>query len=88
MRVGEFALAFAQAGEVEAQRRDAVDRQALGDALCRAVVLAAGEAMREQREGIRLAERKIDQGRQSGAARAGELKPLGAHADAFRLAMS
>ena len=49
-RVGELALARAEPGEIEAQHRDAARRQAFGDALCRQHVLAAGEAMREQRE--------------------------------------
>ena len=69
MRVGEFAFAAAEAGEIEAQHGDAVDRQPLGDALGGEIVLAAGEAMREQREGRRLAERQVE--------RRGELLALG-----------
>ncbi len=51
MRIGEFAFAAAQPGEIETQHADAVHGQPLGDALGRQDVLAAGEAMREQREG-------------------------------------
>ena len=47
MRVGEFAFAAAEPGEIEAQHGDAVDRQPLGDALGGKVVLAAGETVRE-----------------------------------------
>ena len=52
--VGEFALARTDAGEVETQYRDAERRQRIGDALRRHHVLAAGEAVREQRIGARL----------------------------------
>ena len=50
-RVGKIALAGAEAGEVEPQHRDALGRQRHRDALGRQHVLAAGEAMREQRIG-------------------------------------
>ena len=49
LRVGELALARAEPGEIEAQHRDAARRQPFGDALGRQHVLAAGEAVREQR---------------------------------------
>ena len=45
MRVGEFAFAAAQPGEIEAQHGDAGGGEPLGDALGRQDVLAAGEAM-------------------------------------------
>ena len=79
MRVGEFALAAAQPGEVEAQHRDAVRRQPLGDRLGGAAVLAAGEAMREQREGGRLAQRQVEHRRQFLAFAIGKLELLAAH---------
>ena len=47
--VGEFALAGAEPGEIEAQHRDAVQLEPLGDMPRRPIALAAGEAMREQR---------------------------------------
>ena len=50
-RVGEIALAGAEPGEIEPQHRDALGRERRRDALGRQHVLAAGEAMREQRVG-------------------------------------
>jgi len=47
--VGKVAVAGAEAGEVEAQRGDAACGEAGGDAARRNHVLAAGEAVREQR---------------------------------------
>ena len=85
MRVGEFALAAAQPGEVEAQRGDAVHRQPLGDALGRQDVLAAGEAVREQREGGRLAQRQVERGGELFALGVGKFEALGAHGDTFLL---
>ena len=49
-RVGELAFAGAEAGEIEAQHRDAARLQPVGDAPGRPVVLAAGEAVRKQRD--------------------------------------
>ena len=79
MRVGEFAFAAAEAGEIETQHGDAVDRQPLGDALGRQVVLAAGEAMREQREGGGLAERQVEHAGELFALGIGKFEPFAAH---------
>ena len=79
MRVGEIALAGAQPGEIETQHRDALHRQPLGNPLGREVVLAAGEAMREQREGAGFAERQVEQRRQFLALGVGEIETLGVH---------
>ncbi len=79
MRVGEFAFAAAEPGEIEAQHGDAVDRQPLGDALGGEVVLAAGEAMREQRVGRRLAERQIERGGELLALGVGKIESRAAH---------
>src|SRR5260221_1816584 len=49
--IGELALARAEAGEVEAQRGDAVRGELLRDAARGEDVLAAGEAVREERVG-------------------------------------
>lgn len=83
LRVGKFALAHAEPGEIEAQHADAAHRQPLGNTLGREIVLAAGEAMREQCEGYRFAEREIDQGRQFIAFGIGKFEPLGAHGVPF-----
>ena len=69
----------AQPGEIETQHGDAVDRQPLGDALGGEVVLAAGEAMREQRIGRRLAERQVEHGRQLLALGIGKIETFAAH---------
>src|SRR5262245_49343153 len=47
MRIGEFALAHAETGEIEAQHADPGHRQPFGNALRCEVILAAGKAMRE-----------------------------------------
>ena len=59
--VGELAFAGAEPGEIEAQHRDAVQLQTFGDAPRRPVVLAAGEAMREQRDRAHRAVRPVEQ---------------------------
>ena len=79
MRVGEFALAHPESGEIEAHHRDAGLGQPLGDALGGEVVLAAGEAMRKQRVGDGLAQRQVDQGRELLASAVGKIETLGAH---------
>jgi hypothetical protein len=79
MSVGEFAFAAAQADEVEAQHGDAMNRQSFRDALGRQVIFAAGETLREQREGRRLAERQVEQRRQLLALGIGRIEALGAH---------
>src|SRR5262249_39266165 len=55
IRVGELALARAETGEVKAQHGNAARDQPVGDAFGRVNVLAAGEAVGEQREGTRRA---------------------------------
>lgn len=85
MRVGEFAFAAAQAGEIEAQNRDAADRQPLGDPFCGEVVLAAGEAMREQRIGRRFAERQVEHRRKFFALCIGKVEALTAHNYPFQV---
>ena len=55
MRIGEFAFAHAETGEIEAQDADSGYRQPFGNALCCEVILAAGKAMGEQRVGAWLA---------------------------------
>ena len=79
MRIGKLALAHAEAGEIEAQNAYAANGQPFGNPLGRQIVLAAGEAMRKQRESRRFAERKIDQGCQLLAFRVGEFNSFGAH---------
>jgi hypothetical protein len=80
--VGEFALAGADAGKVEAQDRDAERRQRIGDAFRRNDVLAAGEAVREQRIGARRAGRQVEHGGEFLAVRIGEIEALGGHGKA------
>ena len=79
MRVGEFAFAHAEPGEIEAHHGDAGFGQPLGDALGGEVVLAAGEAMRKQRVGDGLAQRQVDQRRELLALAVGKIETLGAH---------
>ena len=79
MRVGKIAFAGAEPGEIEAQHADAAHRQPLGNALGREVILAAGEAVREQSKGCRLAQRQIEQRRELFAFGIGKFEPLGAH---------
>ena len=52
-RIGEIALARTKPGEIEAERGDALGRERDRDALGGQYILAAGEAMREQRVGDR-----------------------------------
>ena len=78
-RVGELAFARAEPGEIEAQHRDAARRQPFGDALRRQHVLAAGEAVREQRERDRLSGRAVEQRGQLFAARIGKIEAFGRH---------
>ena len=79
MRVGEFALAAAEPGEIETQHGDAVHRQPLGDALGGEDILAASEAMREQRKGGRLAQRQVEHGGELLAFAVGKFETLAAH---------
>ena len=78
-RVGEFALAGAEPGEVEAQHGDAERGQGLGDAPRRVDVLAAGEAVREQRIGARLTHGSIEQRGEVLPRRIGKIEPLRRH---------
>ena len=76
MRVGEFAFAHAQPGEIEAHHRDAGFGQPFGDALGGEIVLAAGEAMRKQRVSRGLAERQVDERRELFALGVGKVETL------------
>ena len=78
-RIGKIAFAGAEAGEVEPQHRDALGRQRGRDALGGQHVLAAGEAMREQRVGQRPALGHIERGGELMAAFAGELEAFSRH---------
>ncbi len=78
-RIGEIALAGAEPGEVEPQHRDSLGRQRGGDALGRQHVLAAGEAVREQRIGRDRAVGQIERGSELMASGARELKAFGRH---------
>ena len=86
MRIGKLALAHSESGKIETQHANAAHRQPLGNVLCREVVFAAREAVREQCEGNRLAERQIDQGRQFFALGIGKLEPFGTHGWPFKSA--
>jgi hypothetical protein len=77
--VGEIAFAGAEAGEIEAQHRDALGGERGRDAFCRQHVLAAGEAMREQRIGRGLAVGKVERRRKLVAAFARELETFSRH---------
>ncbi len=78
-RVGKIAFAGAETREVEPQHRDAFGGQRNRDALCRQHVLAAGEAMREQRIGERRSFRQIQRCRELMAALSGELETFSRH---------
>ena len=67
--VGEFAVAAPQPGEIEAQYADPQRGQALGDAARRMNILAAGEAVREQRKGANLARRQVKERARAAARR-------------------
>ena len=58
--VGELALARAEAGEIEAQHREATVGEAPADARGRQAVLRAGEAVGEQREAARRTGRAVE----------------------------
>ena len=77
--VGEFAFACTEAGEVEPQNRYSTRRQPRGDAFCGKHVLAAGEAMREQRVGYRITVGKIQRGCKLETIRPGKLKTFVRH---------
>ena len=77
--VGELALAGAEPGEIEAQHRDAVQFQPLGNMPRRPVVLAAGEAMRKQRHRADRAIWPVKQRRERVALGVAEIEFLGGH---------
>jgi hypothetical protein len=78
-RVGELAFARAKPGEIEAQHADAERGQRLRNAARRRHVLAAGEAMREQRIGLRLPGRHVEECREPLALGVDEVEPFGGH---------
>src|SRR5206468_3234433 len=78
-RIGKIAFAGAEPGEVEAQHRNAPCGECRSDALGRQHVLAAGEAMREQRIGRDRAVRQIQGGGELMAACARKLKTFSRH---------
>ena len=77
--IGEFAVAGAQAGEIEAQHRDAMRRQSGGNARRRKHVLAAGEAMSEQRAAEDRAAGRSSATGQTLTLGAGEVEAFGRH---------
>ena len=77
--VGEFAFARAEPGEVEAQHGDVERGQPFGDALGGVHVLAAGEAMSEQRVGARLSRRTIEQRGELLACGVGKIEAFSRH---------
>ena len=79
MRVGEFAFAVAQSREIETQHSNAVNSQPLGDAFGSQIILATGEAVREQRIGHGLAEGQIEHRRQFIALGIGKIETLASH---------
>ena len=76
----EIALAGAEAREVEPKHSDAFCHQARGDAPGGQAVLAASEAMREQRISQRLSVRQVQRCRELMAAFTFELETFGRHA--------
>ena len=79
--VGEFAVARAEPGEVEAQHGDVERREAFRDALGGVRVLAAGEAMSEQRVSPRLTRRTIEQGGELLTLGIGKIETFSRHVD-------
>jgi len=78
--VGEFALARAEPGEVEAQHGDAERGQAVGNALGGLDVLAAGKAVRKQRVGARLLAGAVEQRGKLLSVGVGKIEALSGHA--------
>ena len=77
--VGELAFAGAETGKVEAQYRDAVQLQSLGNMPRRPIALAASEAMREQRHGADGTIRPVEQRGELVAIFVAEVKTFGGH---------
>src|SRR5436305_3338956 len=78
-RVLEFALACADAGEVESEDSDTLCRQRGRNSFRRQHVLPAGKAMRKQRIGARLPIGNIERGGELVTAFALELESFGRH---------
>ena len=74
---GEIAVGMAKAGEIKAQRGDAVRRQFRRDALGGKDILRTGEAMGEQGAGARRAGRTVKAGGKLRARSAGERYAVG-----------
>ena len=79
MRVGEFAFAHPEPGEIEAHHRNADFGQPLRDALGGEVVLAAGKTMRKQRVSRGLAKWQVEQRRERLALGVGKIETLRSH---------
>jgi hypothetical protein len=77
--IGELSVAATEAGEVEAQRGDALARECGGEAACRVYVFAAGEAVGEERVRPRRAVRQVEPRGQLVAGAAREVEAFGAH---------
>ena len=77
--VGELAFARTKPGEVETQHADAERGECLRNAARRRHVLAAGEAMREQRIGLRLPGRHVEERCEPLALGVDEVEPFGGH---------
>jgi hypothetical protein len=77
--VGELAFAAAEASEIKTQHGYSVLFQAVGDAPCGSIVLAAGEAMRKQRDRACPRCGAVEQCSELQALGIVEVKPLGRH---------
>ena len=82
--VGELALAGAEPGKIEAQHRDAVQLQPLGNMPRRPIALAAGEAMRKQRHRADRAIGPVEQRRERVALGVAEVEFFGGHGRLLR----
>ena len=83
-RIGELTFAGAEPGEIEAQHGDAVKGQTFGNAPRRAIILAAGEAMGEQRHGADRTLRPVEQRGELVALLVAKIELLGGHEDLLR----
>ena len=81
--VGKLAFAGAEPGEIEPQHGDAVKLQAVGDVACGPVVLAAGEAMRKQRDRACRPIRPVEQRGKLLALGIGKIEFFGRHRTSF-----
>ena len=80
-RIGELAFAGAKPGEIEAQHGDAVQFKAVGDMTRRPDALAAGEAMREQRDRAHRTLGTVEQRGELLALIVGKIELFGRHDD-------